>query len=131
MSNAEFMSAQEMKFNNDFVYQTNQSLQDLSRSLECLSLLHGESHAKLESRQKSIEIYFENLSQNVMERLNAFSQKLGDFETRNLLVKEQLDQKLDTFSKNYLTVQTHLNSTVQAIRNFEDLSRKVDRVQSS
>jgi hypothetical protein len=69
-SEAEIRAAQEAKNHQDFIYQTNQTLQNLSEKLINLSLLHEKKIAEYSSMHKKLEIAFENLQAAVAGQTN-------------------------------------------------------------
>jgi hypothetical protein len=57
--------AQELKNNQDFIYQTNQALQNLSEGLTAMAAMHQREMAGYKSMHKSLEISFERLADNI------------------------------------------------------------------
>ena len=80
-SEVDLRVAQELKNNQDFIYQTNQSLQELRNEIFSLNSQYEKAIAKYESRQKEIEIGFENMKEMVDEVLHKCIQDLGDVKT--------------------------------------------------
>lgn len=64
-SEAEIRAQQAAKNHQDFIYQTNQSLQNLSEKLINLSLLHEKKIAEYGAMHKKLEIAFENLGRSL------------------------------------------------------------------
>lgn len=80
-SEVELRVAQELKNNQNFIYKTNQSLQNLRNEILSLTSQYEKTIAKYESRQKEIEIGFENMKEMVDEILHKCIQDLGDVKT--------------------------------------------------
>ncbi len=67
-SDDEIRDYQEKKNHQDFIYQTNQAIQNINNSLISLALQHDKNVSKSESDKKYLSIAFENLEQNVTKQ---------------------------------------------------------------
>ena len=81
-SEVDLRVAQELKNNQDFIYQTNQSLQGLNHAIISLSLQHERVIAKTESEKKDLLIEFEKICEKVNKKLHGIDQRIGDLETK-------------------------------------------------
>lgn len=79
-SEVELRVAQELKNNQDFIYDTNQSLQNLSTSLIALSLQDEKLRTMFESDKKSKEIAYENMVAEVSNKVSAQEKRMSNFE---------------------------------------------------
>ncbi len=96
-SEVDLRVAQELKNNQDFIYQTNQALQGLSQSIIALSLQNEKLHAQFESDKKSMHIILENFMSDMDERHAMFSKHMSDKEQRMVLILSKVQGQLDAF----------------------------------
>jgi type III secretory pathway component EscV len=118
--------AQELKNNQDFIYKTNQALQDLGMGLTAMANMHQREMAGCKAMHKHLEITFENLAADIAKKVDkAFngidemkriidifqmsSSKLVEkFESK--IDKEKVDEILeDIILKQYDLDQAHQN----------------------
>lgn len=102
---------QEQKNHQDFVYGTNQTLQDLSNGLKDLTLAIEKLKAKSESDHKTLLIAFENHRGAVTPQCYKADQRVGDLET-----------KLNAHIEMTHAQQRRLNATSVSVRTFEESS---------
>lgn len=109
-SEVDLRVTQELKNHQDFVYQTNQSLQNLKNEIFSQSFKHEKAISRYESRQKEIEIGFENLKEIVDEVCHDCIQNIGEMKTKiNVLCKEVHDD-IDKISKECVTIEAFNHS---------------------
>lgn len=106
-SEVELRVAQELKNNQDFIYQTNQSLQDLNCLVLCLSARVEKSQVGFLRDLKYTQIKFENIKEEVIKRLDNFSSRVGDLESGFLAMKKYMDKNIDVFISGYVTKEFH------------------------
>lgn len=85
--------AQELKNNQDFIYQTNQSLQNLSQGILNTSNACEKIRAASENKCKEIEISFENLVKKLDEKYAAIERRFTNFE-RDIIYMVQSNQNV-------------------------------------
>lgn len=129
-SEVDIRVAQELKNHQDFVYQTNQSLQNLSTSLVSMSLLHEKAKSQFFNQKKELEIQFENLKQTVTTQLSEFLQRMGNLETKCAQIAERLEDQLDDFSKDYLTKESFVNAFYPEVQKIEGLTKELGKKNS-
>lgn len=125
-SEVDIRVAQELKNNQDFIYQTNQTLQGLSHGLVSLSLQHERVIAKCDSEKKDILIEFENICEKVNKTLHDINQRIGNLESKynkdiqdlkfvlntaiqNCIDKESFNKELSAVNKKVNVVGSVLN----------------------
>jgi len=91
-SEVDLRVAQELKNNQDFIYQTNQSLQNLSVAIDSLSTKIEKRLNGIENRQAAIEIAFENMNSDVIEHFKASKSVIKD-------ISDYVEKSLDVVSK--------------------------------
>lgn len=113
-SEVDLRVAQELKNNQDFIYQTNQSLQDVRNEIISLTSKHEKTIAKYESRQKEIEIGFENMKEMVDEVLHKCIQEIGNVKTELHETCKEVRKDLVNVSYEYVT-QSAFEYTVDSL----------------
>jgi len=101
--------AQELKNNQDFIYQTNQSLQSLSQGIISLSLQFEKSKGKLESDHKALQIKFENLEKKVLEECDETGYLIADYAKAIIDLTEDLTKKFEDVYKTLTSIEDHKN----------------------
>lgn len=129
-SEVDIRVAQELKNHQEFVYQTNQSLQNLSTSIVSLSLLIEKNRSQLFSEKKSLEIGFENLKKEVLDRLDQFLKRMGDLESKFIEVQEKLADDQEEFSKDYMTKESYFQAFYPALQKLQEIDNKVEKKNS-
>jgi hypothetical protein len=92
-SEVELRVAQELKNHQDFIYQTNQSLQNLNQGILNISNAMEKVRAASEQRCKEIEIAFENLVVKLDQRYAAIDKRLTNFE-RDIIFMVHANQSI-------------------------------------
>lgn len=115
-SEIELRVAQELRNNQQFIYQTNQSIQDITRQIDSESLDNSMTKAKLESDHKRLEIKFENLEKKVLEECDSTCHQIADFATALIDLTNELVKK---FSDVY--------ETYASVKQVEDLSQRLEK----
>jgi hypothetical protein len=114
-SEEEIRAIQEKKNQTDFIYQTNQRLQNLDSSIVSLSVLIEKRHADLCSNHKSLQIDLENHKENVSDILNQFSSKIDETNIGYVY----LDQKCDKSIKSMMESLMHLSDVGQSVEEID------------
>jgi len=91
-SEVDLRVAQELKNNQDFIYQTNQSLQNLSVAIDSLSTKIEKRLNGVENRQAAMERVFENLNNDVLEHFKVSKSVIND-------ISEYMLKSVNSFSK--------------------------------
>lgn len=94
-SEVELRVAQELKNNQEFIYQTNQALQNLKQGITSLTLQHETIKSKLESDHKSLHIKFENLEKKVIVESDSTGHLIADYATALIDLTRELGKKFD------------------------------------
>ncbi len=107
-SEVDLRVAQELKNNQDFIYQTNQSLQNLSVAIDSLSYKIDRRLNAVENRQSELGIAFENLNKDVVEHFKASKsviKDISDYQEKSLdVVSKQIENvRLSTPDKDITT----------------------------
>lgn len=105
-SEVDLRVAQELKNNQDFIYQTNQSLQGLNHAIISLSLQHERVIAKTDSEKKDILIDFEKICDKVNKKLHQIDQRIGDLETKCNKDVDDIKFIINEMMRSYITTQT-------------------------
>jgi len=138
-SEVDLKVAQELKNHQDFMFQTNQAIQNLNFALVNLSIQHEKLTASLFSRLKNTEIKFENLEALCQKTLSGFGQKYSifdkDFTDRINQIQSNIDEldkhcvsndvfedsinnltyKLEGFKKSFEGLFNHVNTSLGCI----------------
>ncbi len=101
-SEVDIQVAQELKNNKEFVYQTNQALQNLSTNFIALSLQYEKLIAKAESDRIQVIIQFENLRGSVEEITKIIEQRVGDVETKISIALDKVKKVHEKLEQEYL-----------------------------
>lgn len=96
--------AQELKNNQDFIYQTNQSLQRHDNDIREISNDHDLIVAKFGSATKEILIDFENHSSGVNARLKKMETRLSEFERLSKASIDSIQARSDEACNSHMTV---------------------------
>lgn len=129
-SEVDIRVTQELKNHQDFVYQTNQSLQNLNTSLISVSLLHEKAKSQLFNQKKELEIDFENLKETVTKQLSEFLQRMGNLETKCSQIAEQLEESLEEFSADYMTKEAYVNAFYPTVQKLQELDKREEQKHS-
>lgn len=124
-SEVDIRIAQELKNHQDFVYQTNQGLQNLNTTLMSMSLLHEKGQSNFFNQKKELEIGFENLKEIVTKQLSEFLQRMGNLESKCVEIAQKLEDQLDEFSREYLTKESFVSALSPEIQMIESLSKEL------
>lgn len=90
-SDQEIQQAQEVINKNEFIYQTNQSLQILAQGIVSLSLQIEKTRAQSSSDNKALMIDLENLKEEVLHRVKVMESSIGDIVSEILEIRKNLD----------------------------------------
>lgn len=96
-SEVELRVAQELKNNQDFIYQTNQKLQSLGQGMIALSIQNEKLKAQMDSDKKSIQIDQENHMKEVHNVLSMACRNIDQFEKRVELLLDETQKRLNLF----------------------------------
>lgn len=99
----DFRDEQEKINLNNFIYDTNQKLQNLSNSIVDLTSKHDKLLAKLESKIKDLEIAFENFTQKIDKTVTDYNQRIGSIATDVCNLKSDIDEKFAYVDSVYVT----------------------------
>ncbi len=124
-SEVEIRVAQELKNNQDFIYETNQSIQNLSNSLVAMSNLYEKLRASSESERKTLEISVQNLNEQVLSRLASFNYRLTDIESECIELHDELVDKLDDFVDEYMTRLEHNKASKTWWSYLDEINQKI------
>jgi hypothetical protein len=126
-SEVDLRVAQELKNNQDFIYQTNQTLQGLSHGLVALSLQHERVIAKFDSEKKDILIDFENICDKVNKSLHEINQRIGDLESKYNKDIEDIKFVLNTAIQNCITQEVFNNEIRLGSISFNKLDSTINK----
>lgn len=115
-SEVDLRVAQELKNNQQFIYETNQALQKSSQGLISLSLQHEKFKAKLESDLKTLQIKFENLEKKVIEESDSTGHLIADYATALIDLTRELGHKFDQVFAAYASI-SQVNALSRVIEN--------------
>lgn len=131
---ADLRVAQELKNNQDFIYQTNQELQNLRKLLEALSQKHDNLLAKFDSTTKGVLIEFENHSKDNRELSGFLAKKVNEFEKKYNQLLAEIAQKVDHISKYHpalADVEAKFNKVGDAIESLHVFLNQLSNTLSS
>jgi hypothetical protein len=123
-SEVELRVSQELKNNQDFIYQTSETLIALCEGIKSLSLKHDQAVAKCGSDAKTLVIEFEKLSEAVLSKSYEMNQRLGDVEKQLLEVLKSFKELRDEVHLKYLTAEEFAKTMTQQDEAFDQLSHK-------
>jgi len=121
-SEVELRVAQELKNNKDFIYQTNQALQNLSNDIRDLTLNQKKLEAKLGSEHKDLLITFENLREWILSHHNNVTHRIA-------LVESKIEANLNEFSELKQHADLNFVTHEQYVQDLLDNSYRVDDVE--
>lgn len=124
-SEVDLRVAQEIKNHQDWMYEVGQSIRILKEGLAALAAIHEKNLSKVQSEHKSVLIAFENLEENVLRKLDVFTQRIGDVETKCINLQLELGDKLYEFSQNYTTKEENVKSDAFLWSKFKELDEKM------
>lgn len=130
-SEVDLRVAQELKNNKDFIYQTNQSINQLREQIATLQLQKQQMKNKLESQLTVLEIQFEHLSEKVSDNIKSCLHRIGNAESAFTALQEVLITELNKLKESaasqenvkqlYTSIDEELRSVklnVQNIKSF-------------
>lgn len=133
-SEVDLRVAQELKNNQDFIYQTNQSLQDLKISLNDVKLQHQKLIDKSGSDRKYLEIEFQNLEEGVLKNINHCLSKVNELDgSLNRLVislgrdYKKISEEMSLISKRLYEHNEELLKQKHLEKEIQDLNDRLDR----
>lgn len=124
-SEVDLRVAQEIKNHQDWMYQTGQYIRGLKEGLAALGVMNEMNAAKLHSDHKSILIEFENLQEEVSNKLNTFFHRIGNLEARCSQLQLELGDKLYEFSQTYTTKEENVKCHAFQWSQFKELDQKI------
>lgn len=131
-SEVDLRVAQELKNNQDFIYQTNQSLQVLRQGIVSLSLENEKNLAKSGSQINNVSIAFENLQEEVLKKLKDIDQRLGDMQSKMIDFSNNFSYLKDRIELEYLKRSEFISALVPEARKIDliekDLFIKNERI---
>lgn len=141
-SEVEIRVAQELKNNRDFIYQTNQSIQDLNNKINDLAQKNATSIAKVQSEHKELLISLENLSDEVLKSYHMISNRVKSIEDLFEATLEAFQELKEDVSDKYLTKEQFRQTMVpeiERLRRHEDstlfeqnaVRKEIDKVQDT
>lgn len=127
-SKEEIKAFQEKKAYNDFVYQTNVTIQAIQTGLVALTLTVEKLSSKFESDKKSIKIDFENLKEKIDSESDSWGHLLADYGSEIIKLTTGLSKKFqDIENKIALAMEAkQLASMVERRCNDLEKIREVD-----
>lgn len=129
-SEVDLRVAQELKNNQDFIYQTNQKLQSLTQGIVSLSILYEKCLAKCEKEKIDLIIKFENLKEFVDERCSEMESRVGDMESNieacNCKFEDDLCEMRQQFATEQWTMQIRYEDRKRVDALERDVSVKHD-----
>lgn len=120
-SEVELRVSQEIKNHQKWMYDIGQKIQLITKNLGSLSLQLENSQSKLESEKKEILIAFENLQEDVVNKLDNFSQRIGDLESRCIHLQMVLGDKLSELSNKFISKENHHEDLLKQINKLDVL----------
>lgn len=108
--------AQELKNNQDFIYETNQKLQSLSEGIIALALQHEKIKGKSESDLKELHIAFENFRETILDSYKGMLQRLGESEQKVSEITKAFCKLETTLKASYIT-RDDFKSIVETLEN--------------
>ena len=100
-SEVDIRIAQELKNNQDFIYQTNQSLQNLKRDLTYLTDKYKELFGEVGNNRKLIEIEFDNFCDKCNKYLYTMDKRQMDYQSLMSQAFQSLIEKAQSDASNY------------------------------
>ena len=94
-SDKEIQEAQEVINKNRFIYQTNQSLQNLKQGIVALNIENDKTRALASSDNKALMISFENLKEDIIHRVKAMESRVGDIASEVSDIRLKIEDLLE------------------------------------
>ncbi len=133
-SEVDLRVAQELKNNQDFIYQTNQSLQDLKKGLDAVVLQHQKLLDKSGSDNKDVEIRLENFEEEVVKSINHCLSKVNNItDYVNVLCKsidvnyKKISEQIYLISERLANQEEQLSICTEIEKSIENLSNRLDQ----
>lgn len=122
----EIKAIQDNKNNQDFIYQTNQSLQNLKIGLESLKERYDSLHCLIENRSKSLDISFSNLEDKCLVITKDCVSSLNDF--RDLLDHffNEAEKRFKNIEFGYIKKIDYQNQVEKSEKRDEGLQKNID-----
>lgn len=134
-SEKEIKELQDKKNNQDFVYQTNQSLQNLGVQIKNVSKELEKHVAKTGEDNKSIEIKFENFQEEIKKNIQENVEILMNFRNIMASYKDEFDKRINKYKDDHTRIENCEKDCDSSFLNFEKnecrLKRLEDIVESS
>jgi predicted nucleic acid-binding Zn-ribbon protein len=105
----EIRAIQDKKNAQDFIYQTNQSLQNLNNSIATAKSQHEKNLALAGSNHKDLLIAFENHKDDLNQKHSDMNKRLGEVERKLVEGLKLCHACLQDFAEEYLTQKDFLN----------------------
>jgi hypothetical protein len=125
-SEVDLRVAQELKNNQDFIYQTNQSLQDLKKVLDALLLQHRQLIEKSCSDRKDLEIRFEKLENDVLKNIKQCLSKVNEMDDSVNRLTVSKDRELKRLNEQVLVITEHLLQQDQINLKWEKMQKEIE-----
>lgn len=117
--------AQEIKNNKDFIYQTNQSLQNLSQNLIASSLQNEKNRALLAKEIKDLAIEFENLQNYVNNCCSQLRSMVGDNNSNFTKLANAVREKITEIHSDFATLDDVSHYVIDNEKGIEDLKKEL------
>lgn len=133
-SEVDLRVAQALKNNQDFIYQTNQALQNLSQSIIALSLQNEKLRSQFESDKKGKEIDYENHLKEVNNRAAMLGQRVSAFEDGIVRMLSEVQGRLDEFRTQLVhheILDQKFKTIVQWMQSFESSHERLSGLVNS
>ncbi len=130
-SDAEIRSEQELKNNRDFIYQTNQSLQNLNQSIVQLYSQYEKLTNKFVSDRTNIQTDFYNLEESVLQSCKECKGLVNDNGSRLDIMSSQYDKISNDVAHNQLKTNSINNSVSDLDKKYDDLLRHLNIIKDS
>lgn len=102
-SEVDLRVAQELKNHQDFIYDTNQALQNLSQNMLSISQLFQKVVNKSESDRKEVLVFFEILKEMVTKKCEELNQRVGNLETNYAALRDSIWDKCEEFTSDFVS----------------------------
>ncbi len=127
-SEVDLRVAQELKNNKDFIYRTNQEIQNLKGLVNDLNEQHQKLIAKFDSETKSVVIDFENHSDENKQLTHKLELRISEFENSFNKVLSGITSKIDHVCRSYSSndqVDRKFNQIADGLECFEESFSKL------
>lgn len=132
-SEVDIRVTQELKNHQDFIYETNQAIQNLNVKLVNLSLECEKSKAKAQSENKALEIAFEKFTDKILVQMKQFEERISGFEKAVKKYTEQHVEEicdLENFKADYSEFIAFANKVEKRFKDVDEITDKNNMYQA-